>query len=570
MSNIDFQVGQLRATLGKMAIALGTIEDAIVWTNGDGQIKWCNAAFERLVGRSQILLLGTELVDQLPLQQHDQVVSVQQHPLTRALTTQRSDKADYQFMRSNSPRILEVAWAFAEINHAFAAGGAAAADSVSAVLVLRDVTQQRLAAHQEQQQAAYLNGLLQQLQLVNAELAHANQLKDKFLAMMSHELRTPLNAILGITQGLQDQVFGSINDEQLRALGMIESSGFQLLELINDILDLTKIDARDLRLNCQPTAVLPLCESSLALIKPQAGKKQLQITLKLAAALPDLLVDEQRIRHVLVNLLSNAVKFTPNGGRITLEVSRLPGLLSENGMESSHRLRIAVIDTGIGIAPEHLSQLFQPFVQLDSALNRQYEGTGLGLALVQRIVELHDGQVAVTSQVGVGSCFTIDLPCVAMPMVDVTASPLPVLATPVVDDQRVVILIAEDNPANISTVSNYLEAKGYRMVLAADGEAAIALTQTARPDLILMDLHMPGVNGLEAIACIRSLPDSADIPIIVVTALTEADVRDRCFAVGATDYLPKPIQLKQLLMTIERCLECRGRCTAKCDVQSVR
>ncbi len=417
------------------------------------------------------------------------------------------------------------------------------------------------------------NSLLHQLQLMNAELSHANQLKDEFLAIMSHELRTPLNAILGITEGLQDQVFGGINDEQLRALGTIEASGFHLLDLINDILDLAKIDAGDLGLDCQPTAVLPLCESSLALVKPQANKKQLEIILKLSPNLPDLLVDQQRIRQVLVNLLSNAMKFTPNGGRVTLEVAPLPVLPSENGMElPPYRLRMAVIDTGIGIASEYLSQLFQPFVQLDSALNRQYEGTGLGLALVQRLVDLHGGQVGVTSQVGVGSCFTVDLPCVASDFdVSQATAVLPIAPTgQSINNHDVVILIAEDNPANISTVSNYLQAKGYRMVLASDGALAISLTQKTHPDLILMDLHMPGMNGFEAIASIRALPDCTDIPIIVVTALTEVEVRNQCFAVGATDYLPKPIQLKQLLMMIERCLACRGRWEGKCGVNAGR
>lgn len=251
-----------------------------------------------------------------------------------------------------------------------------------------------------------------QLAKANVELARATRLKDEFLATMSHELRTPLNAILGLTEGLQDQVFGPINKEQTQILQTIERSGYHLLELINDILDIAKIESGQIELNFAATAITPLCRASLALIDQQARTKRIQLEMKLPPNLPDLWVDERRIRQVLINLLSNAVKFTPEGGRITLEASfaHLPTKEREEEREEANFLKITICDTGIGIAPEHIQQLFRPFIQIDSALNRKYEGTGLGLALVKRIVELHGGQVGVSSEVGIGSCFTISLP----------------------------------------------------------------------------------------------------------------------------------------------------------------
>lgn len=252
-----------------------------------------------------------------------------------------------------------------------------------------------------------------QLATANAELAHATRLKDEFLATMSHELRTPLNVILGMTEGLQDQVFGTLNDRQLLSLQRVERSGHHLLALINDILDISKIEAGQLQLDCTTTAILPLCQASLDFIQPQAAAKQIQLEVKHPPLLPALAIDARRIQQVLINLLSNAVKFTPVGGQVTLEMivpDRSAATLTGN-IPGKNVFRIAIRDTGIGIAPDDIQRLFQPFIQIDSALNRQYQGTGLGLALVKRLVELHGGQVGLTSEVGVGTCFTIDLPC---------------------------------------------------------------------------------------------------------------------------------------------------------------
>ena len=245
-----------------------------------------------------------------------------------------------------------------------------------------------------------------ELQRINQELARATRLKDEFLANMSHELRTPLTAILGMTEGLQEGVFGAVDEEHLIALETIEQSGLHLLALIDDILNLAKIESGQIELEYSSVAVDRMCESSLVFVKQQAGKKRIRLHHKITPNLPDITVDERRIRQVLINLLNNAVKFTPEEGQIVLEVMAL--LPDET--RNYKILRFAVTDTGIGIAPEDLKKLFQPFIQVDSALNRQHDGTGLGLALVKRIVELHGGQVSVTSEVGVGSCFVFELP----------------------------------------------------------------------------------------------------------------------------------------------------------------
>jgi signal transduction histidine kinase/GAF domain-containing protein len=242
------------------------------------------------------------------------------------------------------------------------------------------------------------------LELTNQELLHATRLKDEFLATMSHELRTPLNAIIGMSEGLQEEVFGPLNEEQLKWVAMTETSGRHLLSLINDILDVSKIAAGKLDLEIEPVELISLCSSSLDFIKQQAASKKIKIQFDTLVNITTINVDERRIRQVLINLLSNAIKFTPVDGNVDLRVSFEP---QENG---DKYLCFEVIDTGIGIAPEDQSKLFQPFIQIDSKFNRQYAGTGLGLAIVKQVVELHEGTVSLRSQVGEGSCFMVNLP----------------------------------------------------------------------------------------------------------------------------------------------------------------
>ncbi|MBP0005986.1 MAG: PAS domain S-box protein [Cyanobacteria bacterium SBC] len=394
------------------------------------------------------------------------------------------------------------------------------------------------------------------LHRTNEELARATRLKDEFLANMSHELRTPLNAILGMTEGLQEGIFGEVNKKQIKALQTIERSGSHLLELINDILDVSKIEAGQIELHHASTSVASLCHSSLIFIKQQALKKRIQLEIKLPPDLPDLWVDERRIRQVVINLLNNAVKFTPQGGRIALKVT-FP-LPREARAKTGEFLRISAIDTGIGISSENIKKLFKPFVQIDSALNRQYTGTGLGLALVKRLVELHGGTVKVTSQVGVGSCFSIDLPC----STSTRSSPPQKIPSELNLDLKQsegeicpVILLVEDNKANIETVSSYLRKKGYCILLAKNGLESIELARSKHPNLILMDIQMPGIDGLEAIQQIRRYPNLVDVPIIALTALAMVGDRERCLAAGANDYLSKPFKLKQLTGCIQKLLD---------------
>jgi len=255
-----------------------------------------------------------------------------------------------------------------------------------------------------------------ELRAANEDLARASRLKNEFFACMSHELRTPLHAILGLSEAMQEQTYGLINENQLEALGNIAESGRHLLALINDILDLSKIEAGKLELEMAPVMVEFVCQASLRFINQMAQRKRLKVFTNLDSAVTTIQADERQLKQILVNLLSNAVKFTPEGGSIGLEVAgkveprQTCGARDATSLAGQGVIHFTVWDNGIGIAPEDLERLFQPFVQLDSGLTRQYPGTGLGLALVRRLVNLHGGSISVESEPGKGSRFTVSLP----------------------------------------------------------------------------------------------------------------------------------------------------------------
>lgn len=415
--------------------------------------------------------------------------------------------------------------------------------------VLRDITErkraERILAEERALLAQRVEERTAELSAANAELARAARLKDEFVASVSHELRTPLNGVLGISELLREEIYGPLNEKQLKALKSIEESGRHLLSLINDILDLSKIEAGKLELQFETVSVEEVCRASLRMIKQIAYKKQLNVTLNLDYSVAVLQADGRRLKQILVNLLSNAVKFTPEGGSVGLEVA---------GNAEQGVVHFTVWDTGIGICQEDMGQLFQSFVQIDSSLSREHPGTGLGLSLVRRLTEMHGGGVSVESQVGQGSRFTVSLPW--QPLSDTLEGALQRKSSTEKTDQLprgepYLILLVEDNETNIVTFFDFLQARGYRVIVARNGNEAIERAQEERPDLVLMDIQLPGMNGLEATRRLRSNGNLAMIPIIALTALAMPGDRERCLAAGADDYLSKPVSLKELIKVIE-------------------
>ena len=428
---------------------------------------------------------------------------------------------------------------------------------IGAVVTFSDITQRRQSeqalhrAHADLAQerarlAERVEERTRELHQVNLELARTARAKDEFLATMSHELRTPLTSILGISEMLVDQLYGPLQEQQIKVIETIHESGSHLLTLINDILDIVKVEAGKMELAWDLVPVAQLCEASLRLIGPSARRKRQQVSFKISSEAGLLRCDARRLKQLLVNLLGNAVKFTPEEGSIGLKVK----------IDKRRRqICFQVSDTGIGIPKELQSKLFQPFVQLDSQLTRRYSGTGLGLALVYRMTELHDGRVSVESTPGKGSVFSVHLPW--KPKQDLDASPADTKgekpATPVSGLPR--LLLADDNKANAAMLSGYLESLGYHVTNVPDGVELVAAALHQPPDVILMDIQLPSMDGLEATQRLRSHATMQDVPIIALTALAMPGDRERCLEAGVSDYLSKPVGLKELHQVIQSWLQ---------------
>lgn len=391
-----------------------------------------------------------------------------------------------------------------------------------------------------------------ELRAANVELARAMRAKDEFLATMSHELRTPLTAILALSEMLGESIYGPLGPRQQKAVQGIEESGRHLLAIINDILDIARIEAGKLVLDLGPVDVEEVCMASLRLVTNAVQKKKLQVSTSFDVQVKHVYADERYLKQILVNLLNNAAKFTPDGGVIGLDVVSVP---------EEQVVSFTVWDTGIGIAQESMSRLFKPFVQLDTRLAREYEGAGLGLALVYRLVELHGGSVSVSSEVGKGSRFTLRLWLPDAPQLVIEAEAAPGAETAALETAHQggalagrLILVAEDDERTATTLVDYLMSRDLRVVVARNGLEALALATDLHPDLMLVDIQMPELDGLEATRRIRSQPQLRAIPIIAMTALVMPGDRERCLAAGADDYVSKPISPRKLLALVEHYL----------------
>ncbi|WP_322487145.1 CHASE domain-containing protein [Chloroflexus sp.] len=651
------QEAQLRASEQRNHLIVSTLPDMVFRLSRQGVFIDFSAPPNALLIQPPDVFLGQPFETVLPEDASRQL----RDALAMAFATGELQTIAYQWQIDDHERFFE-----ARIK-------ASPADD-EAIAIVRDITAWRMAELALQAERDLLARRVAErtaeLSRANAELARAVRTKDEFLANMSHELRTPLNAILALSESLLEELRGPLNERQQAAVLAIEASGRHLLALINDVLDLTKIEAGRMDISKEVVAVSDLCEASLTLVKEQAHKKQICLSLWIDNPQACFLADPRRIKQILVNLLSNAVKFTPNGGSVELRVAT---------DAAQGTIAFTVSDTGIGIAPEQMQSLFQPFVQLDSSLSRQHEGSGLGLALVRRLTDLHGGSVSVTSEPGKGSMFTVTLPYqpvthavattnddewsplrLALVIVDsvtmadqlaryleeqqiqpvlvlqsngalehaVAMRPdlivldlhmaggagwellaglqhdpdlrsIPVIAIVTADEaqqalaagavawlvqpvdrasvRRVLsqmtfspqstttlhlrcgldakLLLAEDNELNLSTMSEYLAARGYELRVARNGREALAVAAEWQPDLIIMDIQMPEMDGLEAIRQLRAQAMYAATPIIAVTALAMPGDRERCLLAGATDYLTKPVSLRQLVERIGQLLQ---------------
>jgi PAS domain S-box-containing protein len=394
------------------------------------------------------------------------------------------------------------------------------------------------------------------LQQKNAELEDASRMKSEFLANMSHELRTPLNAIVGFSEVLRDGLMGDLTEKQRGFIGDIFDSGKHLLSLINDILDLSKVEAGKMMLDLEPVQVSSLFVNSLSIIREKAAMRNIRLSLDAAAELGVIEADTRKVKQIVYNLLSNAVKFTSEGGVVGVRACRVPrsgvGVLSgvwagrslplvDN--EFAEFLQISVTDSGIGISPAGMEQLFRPFSQIDSGLARKFEGTGLGLAMVKLLAELHGGTVAVESAMGAGSRFTIWLPIRAAETV--VAAPVKAAAVhrvEVLPGARVALVVEDDFKA-ADLIRLQLEAEDFDVLHAASAEAALVLAVQQPLALITLDLMLPNMDGWEFLKRIKQVPNLSRIPVVIISIVAD---RNRGFSFGAAAVMQKPISRQEL------------------------
>jgi len=507
-------------TKALLAAIVSSSDDAIFTKDLDGFVTTWNAAAERLYGYTADEMVGRHISLLIPPERHNEERVI----LDRIAAGARIDHYETRRVRKDG-RIVEVALTVSGIP-------GPAGEIVGASVIARDITEH--------------NRLMAEAREARAEAERANLAKSEFLSRMSHELRTPLSSVLGFGELLKTT---DLDPEQGEFVNHILTAGFRLRELINEVLDISRIEAGQFRLSLEPVGLTEVIREDVALVSPLALQREIRITTKGFDRLDGVHVqaDRQRLGQVFLNLLSNAVKYNVKGGSVTVSVSRKEDVV-----------RVAVADTGPGIPADRLESVFAPFERLD-ADDTKVEGTGLGLSVARGLVQAMGGRLFVDSAAGRGSVFYVELvACDPAPVSEVSQEGVAEHPAPSAPDG--LVLYIEDNPANVRLVRALMR-KRPRIELASAATAANGLEEarTRRPDLILLDLHLPDGTGEEVLAMLRRDPETHSIATVILSADAFTEHVARLQEGGADGYLTKPIDFQAFLAVVDRFVTLRSR-----------
>ena len=514
----------------KLAITLNSIGDAVIATDAEGRVTLLNPLAQRLTGWTLAEAI------QRPIEEIfciiDQVTRLPSEVPVRETLARNAPHvlASRTILISRDGTERDIADSCAPIR-------TRSGQMVGAVLVFRDVTER-----------TRLDKVLQdhnvELATATAAADKANVAKSDFLSSMSHELRTPLSAILGFAQ-LMESGMPAPTASQKRSIDQILKAGWYLLDLINEILDLALIESGKLSLSMEPMSLSEAMQECAAMVEPQARKRGISVTFPRFDKPCFILADRTRVKQIVVNLLSNAIKYNTSGGSVM--IGCVP--------TSPRRVRLSFTDSGVGLAPDKLAQLFQPFNRLGQEGSAE-EGTGIGLVVCKRLVELMGGAIGVESTVGAGSVFWIDLNVTAEPP---AVAPVPRATAPQLDaagGRARTLLYVEDNPANLMLVEDLIARRpDIRLVSARDGARGIEMAHTEKPAVILMDINLPGISGIEALRVLVTDRATAHIPVIALSANAMPRDIEKGLEAGFFRYLTKPIKVNEFMATLDIALQ---------------
>lgn len=526
----------LRESEMKFRSVAQSAHDAIVSADQRGNIIAWNTGAERIFGYQEAEVLGKTLTMLMPARYqaaHEQGLERMRVGGEAKILGKTTELAGHRKSGQEFPLQLSLSsWKTGE--------------GTFYTAIISDITERKRAEEALQALTASLEHKVRErtaeLAVARDQALTATQHKSEFLANMSHELRTPLNAVIGFSEVLLEKMFGEINRKQEEYLGDILGSGRHLLALINDILDLAKIESGHMELDLGTFELPAVLTSTFMLIRERAKRHSINVSLDIDQRLGRFTADERKLKQILLNLLSNAVKFTPDEGALSLKA-----VLQDDGVE------ISVTDSGIGIEPEFQQKIFDEFFQVGDHLQK-HEGTGLGLAVTKKYIELHGGWIRVQSAKGQGSIFTFTLP--VLPAPEKRSTPTRALPDAQPNADIPLVLVVEDDPVAAKLLSIYLMEAGFSVEVAADGDAGLEKAKTLRPALITVDILIPKIDGWELLTRLKADQATASIPVVVVSIIDE---RGRGFSLGATDYLLKPVDREVLVRVIQRVVRSNAR-----------